>query len=162
MENLLQFNNIQKDLLFWIEQYIGSKIYKLSIKPEKKEDFIKDVYFREIINSKDIGELQAVILKIRRQGMPNLGTYFNPLYSFYINAINDKNIKTIKEIDSNFIDIYISKNPSKLKPKSIIVHLTVIGSFFKYIEKNNIDDTTSGEPYFFNLKGTMNNIRSTI
>lgn len=138
-----QFDTKDENLLFWIKEYIGSKVYRL--KPEKgftsdikKVDKDNNFFDREknynlIISSKDITELRNNSNKVARS-MKGLRAYSSPLITFYEKTIADKKIMSIKDINTNYTSSYVRRNNIKSD------YYVQIRSLFKFIDKNNLDD----------------------
>lgn len=140
---LKQFNNTSKDLLFWITQYIASKVYRLKLSKGYTDDkkkvgnalkyFDREKSYELITKSEAIESLKDNTNKIA-QSMMGLRAYSSPLYSFYAKVSKDKKIRSIQDIDTNYINSYTSLN--KLSGN----YYKQLRSLFKFIDKNIADD----------------------
>jgi len=151
---LLQFNNIKDDLLFWIKQYIASKIYVLSVVDGQKEFFSikKSKYYLNIINATNIDELEMYVKVIIHGGLSGLRTYSLPISSFYRFVAEDKNIHSIKDINTQYFNNYAMVNLSHFKDSTKRTYYNQLYSLFKFINKNSFDE----DNFKFQLKRVYN------
>jgi len=141
---LYQFNNIQDDLLFWIKQFIASKVYTTKEKkPITKKE--KDDLHKSILKSSDIDILRNHTRLARTQGLYNLPDVFNPLYKLHRHTIKDKKIEDIKNLNTTYINSYVEIVLAANTSKTQQLHYDYIRSLFKFIENNNSDE------YKFNI-----------
>jgi len=159
--NLHQYNNIKYDLLFWLKQWMITKVYSVKVKPiiEEKEKkvgkLVKEDVETNILNSKDIEEMRTHILLAKRQGLYNLPDNFNPLFKFYNFTIYSKKIDDIAEIDTNFTATYVYMVLAMNTPKTQELYYDQVKSFFKFIENNITDD------FKFNIGFLRNGMKAT-
>lgn len=144
------FGNTKADLLFWIKEYLASKMFTLKVDPSFSISFNRVANKERILSSQNDIELNEVSKAIRREGMKNFGIYFVSLLAFYRYVGDNEKIASIKQIDTAFRNLYFSSNPGKLKTGTLSSYLTQINSLFKFIDDNNVDLTT-GDPHNFYL-----------
>lgn len=131
-----QFNNIQDNLLFWIKQFIATKVYIVKEKKEITKDKKNSLHVK-ILNSKDIDELREHTREARREGLYNLPDNLNPLYKFYKHIEADVKIANIKKIDTTYTSSYVENGLAENTSKTQELHYDQIKSLFKFIENNN-------------------------
>lgn len=141
-KNIKPFDNIKEDLLFWLKDYLCTKIYSLTPNKGKVELFQKNKnkYHDLVLNSKNIEELMANTKIIANGGLSNLKTYTVPLYTFFEYIVKDKKkINCIKQIDTEIVNSYALLKYGKLKPNTKRVYYIQLRSFFKYIDDKSYD-----------------------
>lgn len=139
------FNNVKADLLFWVKQFLSSKIHALKVDDGFAISFNKEAIRDRIINAIDDKNLDDVTKEIRRTGMKNLGVYSTSLLAFYRYAIGSKKLKSIKDIDTDFRDDYFELNAGKHSEGTLEIYFTQVNSLFKFI------DAANAEQYKFRL-----------
>lgn len=137
------YNNKIEDLLFWLKDYLCSKIYSLTPTKGKVEIFEKnrEKYHDSILNSLSLEELIISTKIIANGGLSNIKTYTVPLYAFFKYMIEKKKrIKSIKEINTNIVNSYTILEYENLKPNTKRVYYIQLRSFFKYIDEKSYDE----------------------
>ncbi|MDX9744580.1 MAG: site-specific integrase [Arcobacteraceae bacterium] len=129
-QELEQFKDKSKDLLYWIKEYLASKVYRLKIN-KGIENFNRESNYDLILSSSDINELKNNT-NVVTQKMSGLSTYSSPLINFYNFVISKKGkIVSLTEIDTNYINSYTKRE------KLSIEYFKQIRSFFKFVDKYN-------------------------
>jgi len=155
--NLSQFDDVQQDFLFWIEDFIDSKLLSSSKDNIKDENFSGAEHSKKIKKCTNIEDLKTHTKKLKNLGL-DLSNYTNPMYAFYDFIIKDMLESfyqiTISYIDDNFTNDYMkefkNEKGNKLGESSIKKYRSTVVSFFKHIEENNVDGKTN-IPYKFYL-----------
>jgi len=140
---LMQFISVQDDLLFWIKQYIASKIYAIKSNKPIGDTGKKDLNTK-ILNAQNINELNKYVLNAKSYGLNNLYGYSNPLYKFYIYIGDKENIFNIKDIDILFLNKYTKDVLFSYTTKTQTMHYNQILSLFKFISNNNREGYSFG------------------
>lgn len=128
-QELEQFKDKNKDLLFWIKEYLANKVYRLKINKDI-ENFNREVNYDLVLSSSDINELRTNANTVT-QKMSGLSTYSSPLINFYNYVIKDKKIASLTSIDTNYINSYTRKENLSAE------YFKQVRSFFKFIDKYN-------------------------
>ena len=155
---LIQYNNTEKDLLFWIKHFLVFKLSKLD-NSNIKDDFDISFYFQQIKQCKNIKCIKNIALDIKKQ----LGSFYNivmPLERFY-KFIETMKLDNITDItNSIFYEDFLGKELDSASQSKKIIYKSAIKQLFDYVdEHNNYYD--NGEPYIFNItKDNKGNIVS--
>ena len=155
---LITNNNAHKDLLFWIKEYIGSKVLTISINKKYKSTFDRMKAYNQLMNATTIENFKAIQIDIRATGLPTLITYTNPLLFLYEFFESETKIKQLTDFNTNYRDKIFITNTKKYSEKTQTGYLVQINSLFKYIENNAIDE--DGEIHNFNLGRTRGGKRT--
>jgi len=128
---LEQFKDKSKDLLYWIKEYLASKVYRLKTN-NGIEEFNREDNYNLILSSNDIDELRKNANTVT-QKMNGLSTYSSPLINFYNYVIGNKKSKIVSltEIDTNYINSYTQKENLSVE------YFKQVRSFFKFVDKYN-------------------------
>lgn len=130
--NMEKHGNTQLDFLFWIKEYIGAKIHVL--KPIKgTKEFSRVMEHTRILNSRNIDELRDNA-NTTAQSISGLRNYSTPLIAFYNYVACDKEIITLRKIDTSYINTYVTQN------KVSSNYYIQLRSLFKFIDSNILDD----------------------
>lgn len=154
-------NNLAGNLLFWIKQFMGQKVYTVkvkelsSIKRKSVGELNKDEVCKNILSAKDIEELKAHAFAAKKQGMYNLPDNLNPQYKFFNFVIGDKNLTGIKQINTDTVHSFVQVALAKNTPKTQEQYYDQVKSLFKFIENNN------QEGHKFNIGLLRNGKKST-
>ena len=141
-------NNKTQDLLFWIKEYIGSKVLTISVNKKHKDTFDRQKAYNQLMSATTIENFKAIQIDIRSKGLSTLISYANPMLFIYEFFENEKKIEKLTDFNTDFRDkMFISnkKNYSRNTQKGYLVHTN---SLFKYIENN------CEEEFSFNLGRT--------
>jgi len=138
-------NKPLEDLLYWIKEYLSSKV--LTIK-YKTNTFNRTEQSERILNCTSIDELRGVQLDIRKS-MPNLQSYSNPMLNLYAFLKNRKEFTSLKSFDTTMRDKIFILNQEGFNDTTQKLYMVQINSLFSFIENNSIDE--DGKPYMFNL-----------
>lgn len=136
---LSQFNNLEKDLLFWMQQYMLSKLTTNSHK--NAIDGISNIveFSSILLAAKSIEELAVAVRKIagKHQKLHALNSYHAPLRGLF-QFFFDRNIKSFKDIDNILIKKYETDFLQGREPKGFMQYSQNIRAFFKFIHKYSI------------------------
>lgn len=143
-QKLIQFNDTKQDLLFWIKNYIASKLYSINAVRNKREEFLnkREKFYKLILNSKNITDLHENSKEVIRSGLNGLRVYITPLVPFFNVVAENKKIKklvSIKDIDTNYLNSYASWKYEKLKDDTRRSYYNQIKSLFKFIDEKSKD-----------------------
>jgi len=146
------FDNKTQNLLFWIKEYLQSKIYSLSPDRNKAETYKKnrELFYNVILEAQTIDELKDATTLVINNGLTGLRTYTSPLYPFYDFFESNKKIHSLRDIDTNEINSYVSLKYQKLKPNSKRVYYIQLRSLFKFIDEKSFEE----DNFKFNI-GTL-------
>jgi len=133
-------NDIKQDLLFWLKEYIASKVLTCKIDDGYKGSVDRSMRNRAVKDAKHIKELMLITLDFRNRGQSGLRNSTLPNKYFYDYIVASKNLKYITDINTIVRDKYFTLNKKGYTADTQKLHLTAVNSFFKYIEENNTDD----------------------
>lgn len=157
---LEMYGSTPADLIYWIKQYLNSKMLTLGLKKGFTGVFDRDLHGKMIIEAKNVEEIRHACRSAGKNGLSSPNVYSTPLIAFWEYVRADKSLKSLKDIDTDYRDNYIALNPKAQKPSTLNGALVQINSLFRYIDKNNIDKTT-GKPYSFLLGRTADGDKTT-
>jgi site-specific recombinase XerD len=144
------YNNKIEDLLFWLKDYLCTKIYSLTPTKGKNEIFQenREKYYNLVYDSISFEELRLNTKIIANGGLSNIKTYTVPLYAFFKYMVEKKKkVESIKEIDTDVVNTYALLEYKNLKENTKRVYYIQLRSFFKYIDERSHDD----ENFRFNI-----------
>lgn len=153
IKKLIQYNNITKDLLFWIKHFL---VFKLSTidKSNIEDDFDVSYYFQQIKQCRDIKCVKKLALEIKKQ----LGSFYNltiSLESFYL-FTGQMNLNNITEItNSIFYEDFLGKELDGVSQSRKITFKSAVKQLFDYIDEYN-SYYEDGKPYVFNITKDSN------
>ena len=156
--DLLPNNNAKEDLLFWIKEYIGSKVLTISVNKKHKSTFDRMKAYEQIMSAATIENFKAIQIDIRSKGLSTLITYTNPLLSLYEFFESQHKLKQLTDFNTDYRDKIFITNEKKYSEKTQVGYLVQINSLFKYIENNALDE--NGEIPNFNLGRTRGGERT--
>ena len=150
-EKLEPSKKLSSDLLLWIKYFLSNKVehqkvHKAYSDDEKKAKNLKLKHFNRVVhqhfimNSQTHKQLREATLDIKNNGLQALGTFSVPLLNFYEHTSKAKKLKSIKDIDTNFINTYIALNFQKYSEWTQKNYYTQIKSLFKFIDKYSISE----------------------
>lgn len=138
-----ELNDKSMDLHLWLLQYLSKKVLTLKLNNgftsareevnEKTKYFDREKNSHLVLCSRTIDEMKDNVSHISF-AMGGLRNYSSPLFSFYSKISKDKNITSLKMIDTDYIHNYTNEN--KLSSN----YYVQLKSFFTFIDKNSIDD----------------------
>lgn len=136
-------NSIKQDLLFWIKQYISSKILTVSIDKGFQKTYNRNKMSDRVLDSKDIKELDGITKHISTNGQKAVrGNYSIPLIEFYKKAIKNKRLKQLTDFNATIRDAMYVVNKDGKTSKTRKGYLLQVNALFKHIEKNNTEKHT--------------------
>jgi site-specific recombinase XerD len=151
-QDLVQYKNINQDLVFWIAAFLADKVDKQKLtrgftddKKLKSDELIyisRQTFKDKLLNVSDSVLLDEIVTYIRTHGLKALNTFYTPLKKFYDYISELKNIKSIRDIDTNTINVYMElKMPvPKYSEWTRTNYYTHIKSLFKFIDKYSKSD----------------------
>jgi site-specific recombinase XerD len=139
--------NLKDDLFFWIREYIGSKVLKLTPDKKHRDKFNRNKSYKHLMGASDMENFKTIQLEIRRNGLSSLASYVNPLAYLYGFLTKHKRLERLTDFDTNVRDSIFIKNEEGYKEKTQENFLIQINSLIKYIEDNGID--ADGNKYSF-------------
>jgi len=156
---LIQFNNTQKDLFFWIKLYLIEKLATLD-KSKIKVDFDIPIYFHKIRNAKNIDDIKKIASEIKKQ----LRAFYNislGVIRFY-NFIETQQLEKITDISNSiFINDFIGKELDEVGKGTIITIKSHVKQLFDFIELYN-NYYGEGKPYLFNISKDIDGKRTPV
>ena len=142
-------NNKTKDLLFWIKEYVGSKVLTISVNKKHKDTFNREKAYNQLMSATTMENFKAIQIDIRSKGLPTLISYANPMLFLYEFFENEKKIEKLADFNTEFRDKMFVSNKKNYSRNTKKGYLVQVNSLFKYIEKNCEED------FSFNLGRTM-------
>lgn len=138
-----------KTYLFWLSNFIRSKVFSLSNNLVKdKNDLL--VIMEELKNDNcSIEELNNITKRIRKIGVDGIHVYFIPLEKFYF-FMKEYGANSMKEIDEELLSDFLISYTSQLSDATKKNYRIALLSFFAYIDKQNEDD--KGDSYNFGIE----------
>ncbi len=143
---LIQFNEINKDLLVWVKRFL---VLKLSELGKNKVDNSKIAIFTKCIEvSTDVEDIKSVAKELKKE----LGGFYNLTQGLirFISFIEASKISSLTDINGNlFNDKFINGYIAKLSLSTKRDTKSAVGQLFEYIDFNNIHE--GNEPYDFDI-----------
>lgn len=138
------YGNGRKDLFFWIKSFIGSKVDILKVDKQHRGTFKRKESSNYIADAKDIEGFITAYHAIRTSGLSNIGTYANPLVSFYRFVSARMDNKSIKDIGQEDKKAFFEHLNHEYKPRTRDTYMAQLTALIRYIEKRNIEGFTFG------------------
>lgn len=135
-------DNFNNTLLFWICQFIRSKLNSLSNKEVKNPKVLLDVILEITKANKNIEELDELVKTARNVGLTGINTYFTPLKKLYY-MLSVQRFYTMKQIDEDTLNDFLASSTAGLSDASKKNYRMAILSFFQYIDKQNEEEGKS-------------------
>jgi len=139
--NLIQHNDLKKDLFFWIKVYLGNKLLTINT-TKASQEFDDSVYYNKILECTSKDKLEAIQKEILKYKLMSFYNYSSVMISFYtFIEQHQSNIKTIKDINNqliyeNFRGKYLEKKSYTTKKR---FYMAII-NFFNFIDQHCISD----------------------
>ena len=142
---------LSTDLLLWIKYFLQNKIESQKVKKGYCDDkkrankeslkyFDRELWHLKISHAQTHSQLRDITLDIKNNGLQALGTFSVPLLKFYEYATKQKKIKYLRDIDTNFINTYITLNFKDYSEWTQKNYYAQIKSFFRFIDKYSISE----------------------
>ena len=142
---------LSPDLLLWIKCFLQNKTESQKVKKGYCDDkkrankeslkyFDRELWHLKISHAQTHNQLRDTTLDIKNNGLQALGTFSVPLLKFYEYATKQKKIKYLRDIDTNFINTYITLNFKDYSEWTQKNYYTQIKSFFRFIDKYSISE----------------------
>ena len=144
-------NTFDKTFLFWIQNFIRSKLTTLSNRQVNDKDVFQEILktLSQELNSME--ELKTLAKQARSIGLIGINTYINPVEKLYYEFIK-LGFASMKEIDEEFIIDFLAVHTSSLSDASKKNYRMAIIALFKYIDKQNQDQNENSYVYNIELK----------
>ncbi|WP_281950864.1 tyrosine-type recombinase/integrase [Nitrosophilus kaiyonis] len=143
--------NFNDTLLFWIERYIRYKLTSLSNRQVKDQKTIAEVIEKLTKGVQNIEELSNLSKKARNAGIIGINTYYKPLEKLY-NYLTYLGLASMKEIDEEMIIDFLTSSTGGLSDATKKNYRISMINFFKYIDKQNIENDGKSHVYGIELK----------
>lgn len=143
------FDDFNKNLLFWLERFIYSKINSLSNHQVANKDEILKILSRFRIGFDSMESLQDICRQCRNIGLIGINTYIVPLSKLYEYLIQI-NLKSLKNIDEELLKEFLTIYTSALSDATKKNYRMALLNFFSFIDKQNED--TQGTSYNFRIE----------
>jgi site-specific recombinase XerD len=142
---LIQFNNTQKDLLFWIKEHLINELADM-----KKDNIEDDFHFKKLKDAKTFGDIKQVAINVKKSVL----VFYNRVIGLerFYNFSEEKQFNSITDINSSiFTHDFIEQTLIGSIAESYVVSTkSYVNKLFGYIEKYNIYHE-DGSPYLFNI-----------
>lgn len=160
-QQLQPYNNIQKDLLFWIKHFLCSKIatQKLNTdyiddvkKYNKSEDknlklFDRDLYQKLMLEMDTIESVEDLAKRVTKNGIKSHVSIFTPIVHFYKYIKGTKSINSIKDINTNQVNTWMMLSFKDKSDWTKKTYYTMIKGLFIFIDRYSI----SNDNFIFNI-----------
>jgi len=154
LQNLEQYQDLKKDLFYWVKYYMIDRIVELD-KSKAKEDLDISALVNEINNKvADIDDLMVVCREAQRLGIAGISTYANKLHRLF-NYLTTLPYDSIRDIDDTTIRDYVLKANHSESDAAKISLYKYAKYFFNFIQEKNIYYEDE-KPYFFNIGKDIN------
>lgn len=143
--------DFSKNLLFWLERFIYSKINSLSNhQVANKKEILKILEnFRKGFDS--IESLQDACKQCRNAGLIGINTYINPLVKLY-EHLTYLGLASLKEVDEEGLKEFLTIHTSALSDATKKNYRMALINFFGFIDKQNEDDFGTSYNFHITLK----------
>jgi integrase/recombinase XerD len=135
--------SFDKSLLFWIKEYIRSKLNSLSNRQVDDQESFQSLFFLLSSDIEDIKELHNIAKSARNIGLIGVQVYMTPLKKLY-EFLSKKPLVSLKNIDEETLKEFLSIYTSSLSDASKKNYRISLINFFGFIDKQNLyKDETS-------------------
>ncbi len=144
--------NIESSLLFWINQFIRSKVNSLSNRQVKDQKKLANsiAVLRE--NCEDITHLKQIVKDVRNNGLIGINTYFLPLEKLYYHIKENFNFISLKYIDEELLSEFLASSTAGLSDATKKNYRIAIVGFFGFLDKQNKDEYDKSHIFNIELK----------
>jgi integrase/recombinase XerD len=151
MYDLEHNTTFEENFHFWIRKFLDDKLFEISSRLLENEiDF--NIYSEDILNfDDDFISLKELVRELSSKGLKGLSTYAVPVFKFEEFVTKDKRIKSITQINNNYISSYIKREFKDYSKITVQNHFTFLKIFFSFIEENNIEENNNFEPFLFKI-----------
>jgi len=152
-------NNINENLLFWLDKFVKSKLTSLSNRQVSDNKKLSQLIANLNIGSSDIINLKNICKEARKIGLIGINTYINPLEKFYY-YITSLSFNNLKEIDEEVLSEFLASQTGSLSDATKKNYRMSIIGFFGFIDKQNEDEKGNSHQFRIELKnwgGLRNN-----
>ncbi|WP_299546695.1 tyrosine-type recombinase/integrase [uncultured Helicobacter sp.] len=142
------YDDFNKNLLFWLERFIYSKINSLSNHQVKnKDEILKNLAkFRKGFDT--IESLQNTCKECRNIGLIGINTYIMPLSKLY-EYLTQIGLESLKNVDEELLKEFLTIHTSALSDATKKNYRMALLNFFSFIDKQNED--AQGTSYNFRI-----------
>jgi len=144
-------DNFDKTFLFWMQNFIRYKLTTLSNRQVNDIDGFQNILLKLNKDIKSMNDLKIIAKQARTCGLIGIGTYINPIEKLYVYIIK-LGFASMKELDEEVIIDFLAVHTSKLSDATKKNYRMAILSLFKYIDKQNLDDSHNSYVFGFELK----------
>ncbi len=144
-------NDFNRDLLFWMDRYIKSKLTSLSNRYVTDNETLSLIIGRLNQGCESIDELKQLTKDARKIGLIGINTYINPLEKFYRYIIKFA-FQSIKEIDEEVLSEFLASQTGSLSDATKKNYRMSLIGFFSFIDKQNEDETGTSYQFRIELK----------
>ena len=142
------FEDFNKNLLFWLERFVYSKINSLSNHQVRNKDEILKLLAKFRGGFESMESLQDICKEFRNIGLIGINTYIIPLSKLY-EYLTQLHLKTLKDIDEELLKEFLTIHTSALSDATKKNYRMALLNFFSFIDKQNED--TQGTSYNFRI-----------
>jgi site-specific recombinase XerD len=153
-QQLQPYNNIQKDLLFWIKHFLCSKIATQKLDTDFTDDvkkynkstdgniklFDRDLYQKLMLEMNSIDEVEELAKKVTKNGLKSHVSIFTPIVHFYKYIKDTKSIDSIKKINTNQVNTWMMLSFKEKSDWTKKTYYTMIKGLFIFIDKYSISE----------------------
>lgn len=158
---LSPYNNPEKDLLFWLKEFLSKKISTLSTRTTNSDEALRITQIRKIIKKPEttLHDIDELTKETSRNNFKGLRNYAYPAIDFIRFCINERKLSSIQEISTAVLqeDYIASKHYGCNVTKTN--HYRAISNFLKYIQSNN-SINESGASYQFGIEPLPRSFKS--
>ncbi len=143
------FDNFNKNLLFWLERFIYSKINSLSNHQVRNKDEILKILARFRKGFDSMESLQDTCKECRNIGLIGINTYILPLSKLH-EYLTQIDLESLKNVDEELLKEFLTIHTSSLSDATKKNYRMALLNFFSFIDKQNEDE--QGTSYNFRIE----------
>ena len=143
--------NFEQSLLFWLDRFIKSKLITLSNRHVEENAKLSVIIGSLNRGSASMDELKNLAKEARNIGLIGINLFINPLEKFY-HYLTPMNLTSLKEIDEELVSEFLASQTGSLSDATKKNYRIALLGLFKFIDKQNEDDTGSSYQFRIELK----------
>ena len=144
-------SNFSESLLFWLDQFIKSKLTSLSNRQVTDNKRHSEIIGALNKGTKNFKELKNLAKEARNIGLIGINLYIHPLEKFYYYTEN-MGMSSLKEMDEDFVSEFLATQTGSLSDATKKNYRMALVTFFKFLDKKNKEDENISYRFDIELK----------
>ena len=144
-------STFEKTFLFWCQRFLRYKLTTLSNRQVEDKNKFQLILQTLQLDLENMDKLKIIIKEARQCGLIGINLYINPIEKLYYYFLK-LGFKSLKEVDEESIIDFLAIETSSLSDVTKKNYRMAILSLFKYIDKQNQDNSGNSYVFGFELK----------